>query len=1672
MNTFDVSRALWDYYLWATVLLTTALLALLLIRQPARRMALAWATAGGLLVLFVLTAVPNWSRYSLASPAPAVVPVVERSEPLVIAAPQVEIAAPRDTQSQPLVEPTPIQVSLPFDWQGLVLPLLATGSLAVIGWLALGSWQARRLRGKALTPPSAVAELFAQLTRGRQPRIELGVHRELPVAVALGLRRPCILLPQTLVDQASAEQLRSVLAHELAHVEHRDLWLLALLRALAVVLWPHPLFWLLKRQVRHDQEVLADTAAAELTSRVDYAEQLVALARSAVAVRVPRLASSVGLWEKRTQLTERIKLLLDEKLTILRNCSRGWRIGSAGMLAALALGLSLVTLSPAEVAETAEVETAEASPTALSVQEISPAKPTANRQEPNVVQGICFDENSKPLAGVVIDVFTSTNRSGEPRKIASTKSNAKGRFELTSVIDIEQEFPDGLPDENVMPPGLPIVGVVAHTPGRATGFTNDMAFRVAQQGKLDIFFRMGTARTLQGRVLDEQNRPVRGARVSTSSWSDGVGIPTNINAAVTDAEGRFEIADLAAYDAEQARKEFEASQNDFLTVAGSGMPWDRFITVEHPKFARKRAKITSIPGSVDVTLSPGAVLTGQVVAQEAGAEPQPATNVEVMAMLLPTAESPSPFGYQVLNTKTDEAGNYRFESLPAGVYAVHAYLPDWVTNGIEDVNVARGETVAAPPITMTRGGRVRIQLINDGTGKPLVFDKPTKAYVNPQPRPQKSNSFGRPNIVEFSTTGVGEMQVPAGKFAFLISIPTKESSIPARESSLGWVTAEFARIRSQEDYDKLTAYQTDEGKVVEIEVRMAKEGEAPRLQLFDASSTEEDQEPAEEKPTGTLIPATAPAEVETSQPVSKPQASNPHYGDDNWRVMVALDQQLDKHRQANQIHGLCVDEAGNPLPGAQVTVYALRFDGSTHETAQIAATVSNAEGEFRFKNVIDIEQEFPDGLSEPTQPAGNFITVVSRLAGRVPGYAQGGPAAEVARSGKAEVLKMPPAQMLKGRIVDSKQQPVSGAQLRIVQNGFLPGLPQDIHSATTDANGQFVIDDHAAYDAAQAARGPHNPYAGELGFNTWQKFVEITHPDFARKRISDFKIPGSIEVTLSSGATITGRVLTQEANNAPVVAAGSVVGLQRYLSPAEIERGETQYMTTKADQQGEFRFDSLPSGTYSLNATHAGWVSNGIEEIEVTAGQAASAPDIVMTRGGIVRVQLVDEQTGKSATLQEPTKGFILSSLRPINAGRITDGGSGQVEFSTSGTAERYLPPGEYTIVANIMGSDGRSYWQLRDVAAIRADLRVDTIYEVVEGEVLTIEMQKVGEAQQVSHTPGFLRAVEPIAETATPKIIFPTPVPANKPSATLVPTLPFKTETSENSNKHTTIPPKLLYLAWQEESSQPGWGKMVLWDTVGKTPGAAEAQEFLARAGHKIFANHDDSLTPLVLFLEVDKSINAQVMPTLITKEGARISTGSARTQQVDGVNVAVVVASRTNLAAWPEKVSLELSYATENWQVIKTVTEVGAQPIEIADGVRWYLDPAKAQERDPNTGRLRWAKGKTAGVLETSEVVRKGLMDYDVRVFLKGEAMPLPGMYTTIVTRDDGNHMIRVSDAFDSADQIERVEFIRQQRAIETVDNVPLRLDLLLEESKRLPNEKGAAYENGVLGNGEVYR
>jgi beta-lactamase regulating signal transducer with metallopeptidase domain/protocatechuate 3,4-dioxygenase beta subunit len=814
--SLDAANWLWDYYLLATALLAVVLVASGLVRQPVRRRAIAWSAVSALFALALLCAWPDWAQLHIAPWAAAPPAWTEDLQPLLGAGVQKATLPSITPLEVPAVEPiATVSAAVPVemvvvDYGVLSLYFFLVGSLFVLLWLALGAWQVNRLCITAVPPPQEIASLFQGLTVQMSVPPQLGMVKELPVPVAVGLWRPMILLPTALVEQSQPGELRTVLAHELAHVRHRDLWLLAALRALLVVLWAHPLFWLLRRRVRIDQELLADAAAAEISSRHDYAQQLVRLARTSAAVRPPRLASSVGLWEGPSQLKRRIATLLDEHLTILQSCSQRWRIGSTINLLVVAVGLSLLTLAPADplVAEgkpdpekkadvtiASPAADAESDNSSATKSETSPDKAVLSDGEkqrllalhkrlrettkPNAIHGLCFDEKGQPLPGVLVQIYSrqigSAIESAKP--VHSTHSNDQGEFSFANVIDIDKEFPDGVPSDRVPQRHHTVISISGTIDSRVPIHQDEFASRIARDGDAVLWF-MHPAQTLRGRVTDQQGRPVEGAQVKAGPLSTVVGIP-GVNSATTDANGEYLIADLFAYDgAEWRRRQAEAAKANPNMAALSYSPGEpgAALLVLHPKYAAKRATIERIPGTVDVQLGPGSVIEGEIKLPAGVANGSALTGsvVRLQRALPPPkpGEVPDPFSYQIESATVDESGRYRFESLPAGKYHLTADVEGWVTQGIESVEVAEGQTASAPDILLTRGGRVRTQLVDHKTGEPMRFEKPIKGYINPQRRPRRATGFPfRNNVIEFSADGVAEVQLLAGKYAFFISIP-------------------------------------------------------------------------------------------------------------------------------------------------------------------------------------------------------------------------------------------------------------------------------------------------------------------------------------------------------------------------------------------------------------------------------------------------------------------------------------------------------------------------------------------------------------------------------------------------------------------------------------------------------------------------------------------------------------------------------------------------------------------------------------------------------------------------------------------------------------------------------------------------------------------------------------
>lgn len=160
-----------------------------------------------------------------------------------------------------------------------------------------------------------------QRTTGYRRRVRLTMARTISSPVALGLSEICV--PELALSELGAEQQRSMLAHELAHLARRDSLWLAGASLIERVFFFQPLNRLARRELETTAEYLSDEWAMRKTgSAVSLAKCLATVAEwiQASPLGVP----VAGLAERRSLLVSRIARLLDGGLSPTPASLRGW----------------------------------------------------------------------------------------------------------------------------------------------------------------------------------------------------------------------------------------------------------------------------------------------------------------------------------------------------------------------------------------------------------------------------------------------------------------------------------------------------------------------------------------------------------------------------------------------------------------------------------------------------------------------------------------------------------------------------------------------------------------------------------------------------------------------------------------------------------------------------------------------------------------------------------------------------------------------------------------------------------------------------------------------------------------------------------------------------------------------------------------------------------------------------------------------------------------------------------------------------------------------------------------------------------------------------------------------------------------------------------------------------
>ncbi len=261
-------------------------------------------------------------------------------------------------------QPVPASGRAPAAAPVFITPRTAGAAMGVwaavgVGMFTLMAVQFRRYRRRVTGGLSPVAAPVAELASEQAQR--LGIRRpfeiksspHLRIPAVLGVWRPTVLLPEHLVDELPREQLASLICHELAHVQRRDIawgWASALLLCLY---WFHPAVWLASLHLRREREMACDDKVLYATRQEGeaYAKTILRVAESFDG-SVPAGAGFLGLLEIADNLLQRIRSVSD--------MSRPRRAGlrSAGLVAMLAVLLIPMGIwtSVSEAAGLARVE--------------------------------------------------------------------------------------------------------------------------------------------------------------------------------------------------------------------------------------------------------------------------------------------------------------------------------------------------------------------------------------------------------------------------------------------------------------------------------------------------------------------------------------------------------------------------------------------------------------------------------------------------------------------------------------------------------------------------------------------------------------------------------------------------------------------------------------------------------------------------------------------------------------------------------------------------------------------------------------------------------------------------------------------------------------------------------------------------------------------------------------------------------------------------------------------------------------------------------------------------------------------------------------------------------------------------------------------------------------------
>ena len=302
-----VASALMNHLWQSTMFVTIVWLTTVALRNNrARVRCWLWTAASIKFLVPVSTLVSLGERFQWRAAPAAVQPAVSFVMQDVLAPATVVIAAPASIPQSPSV------------WPWLLLAVWCAGAVVV-----LVCWWRQWLPIQAALRRATPLRLAVEYGAGD---LIVMSSPSMPEPGVVGIARPRLLLPETIVEHLTPAQLRGVITHERCHIHCHDNLAAAIHMAVEALFWFHPVGWWIEARLVDERERACDEAVLRAGGQPsDYVEGILEVCRQSVGRQLTCVAGVTG-----SNLRERVETIMRNEIG--RPMTRGRR-------GALAIGI-------------------------------------------------------------------------------------------------------------------------------------------------------------------------------------------------------------------------------------------------------------------------------------------------------------------------------------------------------------------------------------------------------------------------------------------------------------------------------------------------------------------------------------------------------------------------------------------------------------------------------------------------------------------------------------------------------------------------------------------------------------------------------------------------------------------------------------------------------------------------------------------------------------------------------------------------------------------------------------------------------------------------------------------------------------------------------------------------------------------------------------------------------------------------------------------------------------------------------------------------------------------------------------------------------------------------------------------------------------------------------------